>query len=279
MRKELIFAIFAGVSIGLLIAFGAWKVGQSFKKSTITLDSKKTPPPAINTQLTLNDLINYDIVTKNPLTISGLSGPDSEIVISTLENDYYTKADNRGQFEAEIELPAGLSEININEQKLKLVYSTEFKAEENSNLKKTAYTGTVTDISSNTIQVKSDNGEIKQMSYNDQTVFVNALKKNVSVKSEDLAIGDFIVAMGLANGNKVLDSKRILITGPIVENKYEAKSITIEKLSKTKINDITMPKTWNGPELSDLSEGQRIITVGLTNDETYSLRTIFIPVE
>lgn len=286
MRKEVFFAILAGVSIGLLIAFGAWRVAQSFKRDPIVNDSKKLPP-AINAGLTLNNLLTYDVITNLPLKVSGISMADSEVVLSTTEKDYYTKANSYGEFEIEIELPKGLSEININEQKLRLVYSTEFELEENSNQKAIAYTGTVTDILSNAIQVKSDNGEIKQISYNDDTVFVNTNKKNVLVKPEDLAIGDYIVALGLANG-KVLGSKRILISNPISENEYQIISGNIQSIIKNKITltrpngetfEMTMPKTWNGPELTDLSEGQRIITVGIIKNETYSLRTLFTPVE
>lgn len=284
MRKEVIFAIVAGISIGLVIAFGAWKVAQSFKRPPVVTDTKKSPPPAINAAITLDDILNYDIIQSLPLTIKGLSKPQSEIVLITQEDDYYIKSDNQGEFSLNIDLPAALSEIKINDQKIKLIYSTEFEAEETGNLKKTAYVGTITDISSGTIQIKADAGEIKQMSYNDETVFVNSLKKNTEVKSADLAIGDYIVAMGLVNGNKVLSSKRILITGPILENNYQVISGNIESVSKSKIIltrpnaetfEITMPKTWNGPDLSDLSAGQRIITVGLMKDETYSLRTIF----
>ncbi|WKZ25692.1 MAG: hypothetical protein QY322_00030 [bacterium] len=286
MRKEVFFAILAGVSIGLLIAFGAWRVAQSFKRDPIVKDSKKLPPP-INAGLTLNNLLTYDVITELPLLVSGISMPDSEIVLSTTEKDYYTRANNFGEFEVEIELPSGLSEININEQKLRLVYSTEIKLEDDSSQKAIAYTGTVTDLSANAVQVKSDNGEIKQLSYSEDTVFVNTNKKNALVKSEDLAIGDYIIALGLENG-KVLASKRVLISSPISENEYQIISGNIQSIVKNKITltrpngetfEITMPKTWNGPELKDLSEGQRIITVGITKDETYSLRTLFTPVE
>ena len=85
--------------------------------------------------------------------------------------------------------------------------------------------------------------------------------------------------MGFVNGNKVLDAKRILITSPLEENKYSAKEITIETLSKTKINDITLPKKWVGPNVSELEVGQTIIVVGTSENEKYSLRSIFTTVE
>jgi len=136
-------------------------------------------------------------------------------------------------------LPAALSETKVigfnnqgqsSETKVKLVYSTEFakSVEENTDLTKkpTAYVGTITDISSGTIQIKDENGDIKQISLLKDTKFINTLKKNIEVKSTDLAIGDYIIAMGFVNGNKVLKTQRLLITSPIEENKFEAKKIT-----------------------------------------------------
>lgn len=324
MRKEVFFAIVAGVSIGLLIAFGAWKVVQTLKKNNIVDEIKKNIPPKNNISLTVSNLYSYDIVTENPFKLTGISKPQSDIVVSTNEDDFFTKTLDDGSFEIEIELPSGLSEIVINDQKIPVVFSTEFNkyivtndqsevsdekvstdeaqtsdgAEtireriknevSGKSLKKTAYIGTITDISSGTIQIKSVQGDIKQMSLTDETTYINTLKKNVEVKAADLAIGDYIVAMGFVNGNKVLDAKRILIGSPLVENKYKSIIGTVQSISKTKLvidkgNDetieMTLPKKWVGPDTTDIDEGQKIITVGEYKEETYTLRTIYTPVE
>lgn len=321
MRKEVFFAIVAGILIGLVIAFGAWKISQMIKKPGISQSEKKVIPPQNKIDLSVSNLYDYDVITDSPYLLSGISKPKTAIVVSTIESDFYSLAGDDGSFEIEIDLPAGLSEIVVNGKKFTVVYSSEFKkyldvnsesetpeatesAEAKSpaeairekikeeistkSQKTTSYVGTITDISSGTIQIKSVQGDIKQMSLADDTSFINTLKKNAEIKSTDLAIGDYIVAMGFINGNKVLDTKRILIAEPTVKNNFEAIFGTISSLTKTKLTidrdngeviEIALPKKWVGPNISELEEGQRIITVGEMKDETYSLRTIFTPTE
>lgn len=266
MRKETILAILAGITIGIIFAFGSWRVVKSIKKDTSLPSAQPTPFQKKNLILTLDKFKDFDVITAEKIVFSGLTNSNSNVLVITSEKDFLTKSKEDGTFETEVELPAGLSQVKlisfdnlgkIDEIKINLVFSTEFK-EENG----TAYVGTVTDISGETIQIKDTQGEIKQAS--------------LEVKATDLAIGDYVVAMGIVNGNKVLKTKRILITSPMEENKYEAKLITIENLSKTKINDIILPKKWNGPDVKNLEIGQNIILVGLQNEDKFDIRSIFI---
>lgn len=263
MRKELVFAIIAGISIGLVVAFGTWKVSKIIKKNAPIVINKETPSPKNNVSISIDILKDFDVVNKNPV-IKGLTSANTDIIISTDEKDYYTKSNPDGEFEQEIELPSGMSEVKINDIKLTLVYSTEIADGA------TSYVGTITDISSGAIQIKSDKGGILQIATTSDTSYAN---------KTDLAIGDYIVAMGFPAVNKVLDAKRILTTSPIVENKIEVTKITIEKLSKTKINDITLPKKWFGPNVKDLEIGQEIYVVGTKENGVFSLRSILTPVE
>lgn len=279
MRKEIIFAIIAGISIGLIVAFGAWRVTKAIQKAPIATEIKKTPPSNGQNKTAISNLYDFDIVTENPVKLLGISTPLSDIVVSTTEDDFYTKTAEDGSFGLEVDLPAGASSVKVNDQKIILVYSTEFQKTEDSKLKSTSYIGTITDISSGNLQIKSDAGDIKQMSVTDNTAYINTLKKNAIIKSTDVALGDYIVAMGHVNGNKVLNASRILITSPLIENKYEAKNIIIEKLTKKMINDIVLPKTWKGPNVSDLEIGQEIYIVGTNENGVFSLRSILTPVE
>jgi len=263
MRKELIFAITVGISIGLIVAFGTWNVSKIIKKNARVVINKETPSPKNNASISIDIVKDFDVVNTNP-TIKGLASANTDIVISTNEKDYYTKSNSDGEFEIEIELPAGLSEIKVNELRLLLVFSTEVRDGA------TSYVGTITDISSGAIQIKSDKGGILQISTTSDTSYAN---------KTDLAIGDYIVAMGILEVNKVLDAKRILITSPLQENKIEVSKITIEKLSKTKINDIILPKKWVGPNVKELEIGQKIYVVGIKENDVFSLRSILTPVE
>jgi hypothetical protein len=273
MRKEVIFAILAGISIGLVAAFGTWRVSKLVKPTpqSTTKTAKTTPQKKIDT-VTIDNLKDYDVVTEIP-TIKGLAAPNTDIIVSTQESDYYTKSDSDGEFEIKIEIPTGISEVKINDQKVILVYSSEVESGS------VSYAGTITDISSNTIQIKNKEGLILQISTPEETKYINTLKKNVEVKHTDLAIGDYIVAMGKISANKVLTTQRILITSPLMENNYQVEKIEIEKLSKTNINNVTLPKKWNGPDIKELEVGKEIYIIGNTNEGRYSLRSIFIPVE
>ena len=289
MRKETILAILAGISIGVLFAFSAWRLVKIFKKNAPITSPQPTPKQKMDFSITLENLSDFDVIYKNEVSFSGLTDPNSDVLVITTEKDFLTKSADDGSFEIDVALPAALSEIKVigfnsigqsSETKVSLVYSTEFakSVEENTDLTKKpiAYVGTITDISSGTIQIKDGGGDIKQISLLEETKFINTLKKNIEVKSTDLAIGDYIVAMGFINGNKVLKTKRILITSPMEENKFESKLITIEKLTKTKINDITLPKKWVGPDVKDLEIGQEIMVIGQQNDEKFDLRSIFV---
>lgn len=322
MRKEVLFAIIAGTTIGLVIAFGAWKLTQIINKRPKVESTQKTPPPKQTNSLTISNLTDFDIVTEENFNLVGLTTPNSPVLVSTIEEDFFTTSKQDGSFELEVTFPAGLSQIKVNSQEMLIVYSTEFNkylepeeevTQENKetatdegslketvdeirekvkeelatkSLKKTAYVGTITDIASGNIQIKALTGEIKQISVSNDASFVNSLKNNIEVKLNDLAIGDYIVAMGFTssqntiNNSKVLDGKRILISKTFEENIYESEEIEILTLSKTKINDITLPKKWKGPNISELKEGQKIIIVGSRDEKkNYSLRSIFTPVE
>ena len=299
MRKETALAIFAGISIGLITAFGIWKATSSIKKNTQESETLETPvtTPKQNLILTIANMSDFDVITESPKIVNGMTKSLSNVVISTTDNDFLGKAKENGSFELEVKLPVGFSEIkavsfdskgDLAETKIKIIYSEEFEKYVDPTKKSKAYVGTVTDISGGTIQIKAINGEILQAGTADDTTYINVLKKSAVVKATDLAIGDYIVAMGLLNGNKVLSAKRILITSELMDDKKEIVWGKISEVTKKKLTlikndgetlEIILPKTWSGPDVSDLNEGQTIIVAGNIISETYSLRSIFTPVE
>lgn len=301
MRKETLLAILAGISIGLIFAFGSWKLIKNFRSNTAVTTPRPSPKVNKNLFITLDKLNDFDVITDEQYRLTGLASPSSKVVVITQDTDYITDTDPDGSFEMEISFPSGLSQVKIrnfdnqgqfSELVLNVVFSTEFlkdiDIESESNKKAISYVGAVTDISGDTIQIKDPEGEIKQASVADETTYINALKKNIEVKSTDLAIGDYVVVMGFINGNKVLNAKRIVISSPLAENKHVTIWGKIEKLSKTKmsisnneneVDEITLPKKWNGPDIKELEVGQTVIVIGAREEDTFSLRTIFTPVE
>jgi hypothetical protein len=157
-----------------------------------------------------------------------------------------------------------------------------------------AYIGTVTDIAEQTIQINKfifgktneDTGEIQQISVDEEnTDFVKITKSPTSVKFADLAIGDFIIAMGYKNGNSVLAGERILISTPIETTTRKAvfgepsdvikKTLTLTA-STGKEWVVEFGATWEGPELSEIEDGDKIIVVGTTEGNTLEARFLRI---
>lgn len=157
-----------------------------------------------------------------------------------------------------------------------------------------AYIGTVTDIAEQTIQInkfifskaKEDAGEIQQISVDEEnTAFVKITKSTTSVKFSDLAIGDYIIAMGYKNGNSVLEGKRILITTAVELTTRktvfgESSEITKRSLVLTASTGkewvVEFGTTWVGPELSEIGEGDKIIIIGTAEGNTLDARFLHI---
>lgn len=241
MRKELFFAILAGAILGLIIAFGVWRMNSSLSPNTDIKEVQASPVPTAenNFAITLSKIEDNDVITANPLAVTGLTKPLSQVAISGESKDYLTVANANGEFTKDVTLDSGINQLLIDsfdqsgsfsETISSLVYSSEFakyltaspsgdlntkvqqKVDEALNKPK-ADIGSITDIMETTLQVKTDKGEILQVSTGAGTDFIKNLNnKTTIIKLSDLAIGDYIVAMGTANTDKVLDAKRVLVT-------------------------------------------------------------------
>lgn len=160
-----------------------------------------------------------------------------------------------------------------------------------------AYLGVVTDIADSTIELKTDAGEIKQVATGGSGVSVMDEKgtNNKTVKLTDIAIGDFIVAMGYVNSASVLSAQRILISDPVTESKIDSfygkvssiakKNLTVAPPgggqaqtltpgAKTDIAVISSSK--QAPlKLSGIASGDTIIYILDSSSDTPSVRSIF----
>jgi len=332
MRKEIIFAILTGGFLGLIIAFGIWRINSSLTKKPGSNHIEASPLPTAenNFSITLAKIENNDVITSIPLTVNGLTKPFSQVAISGESKDYLTAANSDGEFSENISLDAGINQVLINsfdqngsysEIISTLVYSSEFakylnatssgsltsnsirdkvqqKVDEALNKPK-AYIGSITDIVESTIQVKSDQGEILQLSTDSQTTYLKTLTaKSTDIKFSDLAIGDYIVGMGIKNGNKVLEAKRILVVnapekinrnilfGRITDS--TAKALTFETLKDKKSYQIAFDKNTDflvkkGDKISTIKianvndgEDMAFIFNTVNNDGSYLARTIIV---
>ena len=142
MRKEIIFAIIAGIIFGLVVAFGVWRANSVIKQNTpdntsVTLASPTPSTTVSETDLPirLNSPQEKDVITASPASFSGNTKPLVWVVASTADEDFLVKSDKDGNFNIEVELSPGLNEVSLtaidssgekSEQRLQLVYSTEF---------------------------------------------------------------------------------------------------------------------------------------------------------
>jgi hypothetical protein len=145
MRKEFLIAIVSGITIGIVIAFGIWRANSAINSTntksspTETETSNQTQKnPEGSSELIIAHPEENDIITSSPLVVSGITKPNTLLVISGEKNDYVTKSSADGSFEEEIDLIGGVNEIlfaqsdsgNVSLTKsLRVVYSTEFAKE------------------------------------------------------------------------------------------------------------------------------------------------------
>ena len=141
MRKEVLFAVAAGILFGIVLAFGIWRANSALKPESQP-QSTESQPQATKTQnseefaiaLILPD--QYDVITQSPVLVSGVTSAGSWVLLSGEEEDYIIKADETGKFEQEVELTPAVNQIIISSynsqgnsvsQSLTIVYSTEFQ--------------------------------------------------------------------------------------------------------------------------------------------------------
>ncbi|MBU0619030.1 hypothetical protein KKD62_02215 [Patescibacteria group bacterium] len=82
--------------------------------------------------------------------------------------------------------------------------------DQTSQLVKRGFPGKLKNITTDTLLIEIAD-EVKQASFSEETVFVKSPGNN-QLNPEDLAVGDFIIAMGFLNDTGVLESKRVVVT-------------------------------------------------------------------
>ena len=338
MRKEVLFAILAGITLGLILAFGVWR-------ANLALRSKNSPDSSQNENketsqstfgMTLGTPADFEVVSENPLTISGVTQPNLLVAITSPEEDFVITSGSEGEFSQEVELIEGVNEILITafdeggtkiEKRVYVAYSTEFakqiadslpspteadeetstaasevreKVQEKVNEARRIpkfVMGSVTDKLAETLEIRDFEGTIKQISLvPETTVFVKITKTKTEVKFTDLAIGDFIVAMGFQNGNGVLEGKRILITE---EYEFSGREAIMGTVLSPKKAEFSLKSLNSGDELlikdskeltllsqlteeeeeigfTDLEDGQQVISLGVKDDTNFIARTVVV---
>ncbi len=311
MKKEIGWAIGFGAFFGLIIAFGAWRINSNLR--TV---SKIAPTPAAITEgeflITLDKPEDGDVEINSEISVSGITRANTLIVVSAETQDYLTYADGSGVFSQNIGLTGGINQIKITAidesksqsvQKVLVIYSPLFQTKtlptpENSTneadvrqkvqekvqaalARPKAYLGAITDITDGTVQLKTARSEIKQISIDAAaSVIKNTDGASRVIKAKDLAIGDFIVAMGYVNSSSVLSAQRILVTNPPTEPK-----LTVKIAAKKDLSDLTVDKTTGififktapvKTKLADIKNEDELVIVSDESAAVPRAKTIFV---
>jgi len=142
MRKEIVIAIIAGITVGLAIAFGAWRANSALKvkqnddnQTTSTTQQQTNTPTQEKLDISLVHLEDYDVFTETPVKITGITKPGSIVVISGENQDYTLESASDGTFEQDVDLTGGVNQILFSvldkngekaNKKVTVVYSSEF---------------------------------------------------------------------------------------------------------------------------------------------------------
>jgi hypothetical protein len=223
------------------------------------------------------------------ITDFGENGTSTKEVLSVVYSTEFLREEDE-----EEELPVEESEEKSTEAADAVREKVQKKVEE-ARKKPKAYLGTITDIAGSNIQIKSPEEEILQISVDEETTtFVKEAKTKTEVDFTDIAIGDFIIAMGYRNSNDVLETTRVLLTDapePINRVVISGKVASIKNGEVRLINDVDDKEYTVEPstkitvtivedeeateiEFSDIEEGQSLIVIGEFEEDILEARTI-----
>lgn len=116
MKKEVLIAIFVGLSMGLIITFGVYRVKSSITEKPVAdfiEDNQEEQATATPTVLALHSPEDGIIQTETELTITGTTVANTFIVAFVNDEDYITSSDESGNFTIKVELEDGENIIRV----------------------------------------------------------------------------------------------------------------------------------------------------------------------
>lgn len=304
MRKEPIIAVILGSLLGLAVAFGVWNFTRVSEKRTKEAAIKQEKSAENKTQandgLSIFEPLDNRVFKTSPVKVSGITSGKTILALVTDEETQLISANEDGTFEAEVEIAGGISDINIwafeNETKnenISVILSSQIESD---NFNLSAIMGTVTDISESTIQIKDGGDQIEQISVTEETTYANIVKDTKDINFSEVAIGDYIIAIGEVKGNSVMNSQRVLVSTLPEETSLTAIKGTIKTLSSKEFlvdvsgeefsidatNKVVVTKLNDKGEivsarLAEASVGEEIIIIGEKGEELVASRIHISP--
>lgn len=220
MRKEPIIAIVLGCVIGAGVAFGLWQLSKANKNRPKPIPTTVAEQQELKTAITNDFAIvspqNFAAISDESTTIKGLSNSGSLILASTKNGNSLTKTGNSGEFELQIKLGNGINKTALwsiekdkepEKTEVTLIYSKNIRGD----APLTSISGTVTDITADNLQIRTTSGEIRQLAITSDTSYEKILDSSSNISFSDVAIGDYIFALGTRENN-IVQSERVIVT-------------------------------------------------------------------
>lgn len=120
MKKEVVIAVLIGLTMGLIITFGLYRVRTSLlpgKSDTpVPQQIKPTPTAEILTNgadLTVLNPPDGFVSSETALTVTGTASPNAYIVLFVNDDDYISTADETGNFSFSVTLEKNSSVLTI----------------------------------------------------------------------------------------------------------------------------------------------------------------------
>lgn len=121
MRKEILLAVFVGITLGLMITFGIYqnsensKTGQNSDTDQLINNPISTESVAIqDPQLVINSPEEELLTDEEELIVSGSGNPDSFVIILVNDVETVSNTDESGNFSVKLKLNIGGNLIEIN---------------------------------------------------------------------------------------------------------------------------------------------------------------------
>ena len=116
MKKEVVISVLIGLTLGLIITYGIYRMRTALtappESGDIEATASPSPTPA-NNSLTVLSPLDGTIQTGTSLTVTGTAPPNSIVVLFVDEEDQITTADDSGNFSFIADLETGSNVLTV----------------------------------------------------------------------------------------------------------------------------------------------------------------------
>lgn len=117
MRKEVLLAIFIGLSLGLIITYGVYTARSSRRTPAVTptpsLSANPSGSPFESSELVITNPQDESIQKEAELTVTGTTWANAFVVVVVNDTETVTTADENGDFSVKVKLKSGGNIITV----------------------------------------------------------------------------------------------------------------------------------------------------------------------